>query len=171
MSEKKNTLEEARSLNRAVGRNMYQLGLVLMRINAQGYFLPKYPNMVDYAWGALGMKRGTCYALIKTARTMVELGIPDSAVEDIGWSKFHLLCPHLDEDNWRELTQLARHASARELQSRLRGHDDTTLKRFRFDQDDLATLDRAIGTAKALTGAGTESEAIVALAEVYLTVV
>ncbi len=38
-------------------------------------------------------------------------------------------------------------------------------------QDGLATLDRALGTAKAMPGAGTESEAIVALAEVFLRVV
>ncbi len=97
-------------------------------------------------------------------------GIPEATAEDIGWSKFHLLCPYLTEDNWQELTRFAQRSTQPVIEARLRGNDDGTMKKFRLDQDGLATLDRALGTAKALTGAGTEAEALVAIAEAFLNV-
>ena len=164
---KNDTLREAKSLSRDLTTGRLEMGGILARIVDEGWYLPKYYNLAEYAWTELGMKKSTSYALINAHRTALRLEIPHAAVARLGWSKFHLLTPHLTADNWRSMMEHAATAPRRRLEGELRGPTSRGLqKSFNgLDQDGLDTIDRALGDIKARGGADTEAEAIVVICD------
>ena len=165
---RRETLAAAQSLAMDIPQARLRLGRVLAQIWEEGWYMPEYRNLTEYAWKELGIKRSTYYAMIQMAQTSDRLRIPDHEVEKIGWTKFYTLCPHLTQGNWREMVEFAKHAPKAALESKLRGRGLMQKSFNGLDQDGLNVVDSALGTAKTLMGARTETEALVAICETFL---
>src|SRR5271155_3212970 len=55
------------------------------------------------------------YYLARMARQIEKLGIPDQQLIDLGWTKVAAIGLHLTKANWRELLNLARRHTVRDL--------------------------------------------------------
>jgi hypothetical protein len=162
---KRQTIAAAKLETRELDAGRLRLGRLLIQIQESLWYDP-CSSMKEWVEVELKFSYRTAMCLMKVARRADSFGIPGSVVERVGWWKFYLMADTLTP-NWKAELAAVETTSSTKLERTMRGNKIT--KGFGgLNKRDVAEVDRALGTAKAMLGVETETEALLAICRMFL---
>lgn len=155
------------------GTQMFRVGGALSVIQSNDWYKQSgHTNFKDYVLDKFDMKHAKARYMIRIYRKVLELGLPWSVVETIGWSKFREIEPVLTKKNAKGWFQKAKALNVVSLQEQVRearkgtgdsienpsAESNVTSMSFKAHDDQRSVIDEAITSA--LIDADTESRTV-----------
>ncbi len=109
------TFNEAVALSAKAEDNFVKLGRLLRKLQVEDKDL--FKQLIEES----GLGRRKAYYFAEIARRFEGLPIKDAQLTAIGWSRAHIIGPHVTPSNWQELLTLAGQRTVRELKLIMKG--------------------------------------------------
>lgn len=151
-----------------IGNNFVELARLLRELHDED------PETFFSVVEKLGLSQRKAYYLIKIDRTFRNLPIPPDRLHRIGWTKLQLIAPHVTQETWIELIELAETRTVHQLEAILRGEeigDNEHCVLLYFSETQYEVFRRAVITFGGLDVKGTlkrREEAITAALSILL---
>jgi hypothetical protein len=139
-----------------------------------------YKNFGHYIEAVHGIPYGKAMHAARMYRKLVDLDVPWSAFENIGWTKVRLLLDVVTKDNVKTWVAKAKEMSFLSLEALLKaeeqkdkpqteqGTSTITTKSFRLHEDQKQLVNDAIKKAQAETGSAVEAANLEAICQSYI---
>lgn len=143
-------VQATRDLNELQARDSIMMGGFLSRIRKNRWVAP-HANFNLWVENELGMKRGKANALANMYDRLVECGVANTAVKEIGWTKIRAIGRVIDKENAEFWITRAHRVSKAQLIEEVRAHMGTKLpatKTFKIYADQNPVITMALEKAK-----------------------
>ena len=138
--------------------NLFELGGHLSKIENENWF-GEHSTLGEYAFGELGFRKTKAYGLVIIYKTLLDLEIPWSVVEELGSTKVTLLCAKhnagaLNDDDFMEMLEDSKTMTCKELTAELKGilvpgsSGAPKVLTFKPHPDQMETIQAALVKAK-----------------------